>query len=76
MTGHCVLLPMFKQKGDLSECGCQKVYYGAIKLLEQTLKVTECVFERSITKNVVADDVQFVFRTEERNETTDAIFVM
>jgi len=52
------------------------VYYGAIKLLEQTLKVTECVFERSITKNVVADDVQFVFRTEERNETTDAIFVM
>ena len=41
-----ILLPAFKEKGNPMECGS----YRAVKLLEHSMKVIECVFERKSEK--------------------------
>ena len=52
------------------ECGS----YIAIKLLEHTMKVSECVFERRIREKVKIDAMHFGFMPGKG--TTDAIFTV
>jgi len=52
------------------ECGS----YGAMKLLEHAMKVTERVFERRIGERVKIDVIQFGFMPWKG--TTDAIFTV
>jgi len=60
------MLPVFKGKGDPTECGS----YRVIKLLEHAMKVTERTFERRIREKVNIDAMQFGLMTGKG--TTDA----
>ena len=51
-----ILLPVFKGKGNLMECGSYRV-----KLLEHAMKVIEHVFERKIREKVKIDAMQLLY---------------
>ena len=55
-------------KGDALECGS----YRGIKLLDQVMKVLECIIEKRMRKKVNIDNMQFGCRQEKG--TDDAIF--
>ena len=48
-----VVLPIYKGKGDLMECGS----YRGITLLEHAMKVVERIFEHRIRQQIVIDDM-------------------
>ncbi len=64
------ILALYKQKGDVMECG----NYRGIKLLEVGLKVYEKVIEKRIRDNVQLHDNQFGFRPG--RGTIDAVFML
>ena len=66
----CILVPVYKGKGDPLVCGS----YRAIKLLEQPMKVIERVLVKRIRCQVSIDNMQFDFMPGKG--TTDAIFIM
>ena len=49
-----VVLPVYKGKGDLMECGS----YRGIKLLEHAMKFVEKIFEHRIRQQIEIDDMQ------------------
>ena len=63
-----VLVPLYKGKGDIKECG----NYRGIKLMSHTMKLWERVIEARIRKEVTIAEQQFGFMPG-RN-TIDAIF--
>jgi len=65
-----VVLPIYKGKGDLMECGS----YRWIKLLEHAMKVVKRIFEHRIRQQTQVDDMQFGFM--KGKGTTDAIFTV
>ena len=54
---NSILVPVYKGKGDQSECGS----YRAIKLLEHAMKVIEKVLAKKISERVRVDEMQFGF---------------
>ena len=65
-----VLVPIFKEKGDIQEC---KNYRG-IKLLTHTFKIWERVLDRRVRECTDIHESQFGFMTG--RSTTDAIFIL
>jgi len=55
-----VLLSVFKQKEDQTECN----FFIAVKPPEHGINVTEQLFRTKIRKKVVDEDIQFGFRAE------------
>ena len=64
-----VVLPIYKGKGDLMECGS----YRGIKLLGHAMKVVERIFDHRIRQQIEIDDMQFGFM--KGKGTSDAIFM-
>ena len=64
-----VVLPIYKGKGDLMECGS----YRGIKLLEYAMKVVARIFDHRIRQQIEIDDMQFGFM--KGKGTSDAIFM-
>ena len=65
-----ILVPVYKRKSDLLVC----VSCGAIKLLEQPMKVLERVLEKRIRCHVSIDNMQFGLMSGKGS--TYAIFIM
>ena len=63
-----VLVPLYKDKGDIKECG----NYRGIKLMSHTMKLWERIIEARIRKEVTIAEQQFGFMLG--RSTTDAIF--
>ncbi|XP_063594918.1 uncharacterized protein LOC134771892 [Penaeus indicus] len=63
-----ILVPVYKQKGDVLECGNHR----GIKLLERLLKGEEKILDQKIREVVDIGNMQFGFRL--RRGTTDAKF--
>jgi len=63
-------LPIYKGKGDATECSS----YKEIKLLEHAMKVLESVFEHRIRQLIEIDNMQFGFM--KGKGTIDTIFVI
>ena len=63
-----VLVPLYKGKGDIEECG----NYRGIKLMSHSMKLWERVIEARIRKEVTIGEQQFEFMPE--RSTNDAIF--
>ena len=63
-----VLVPSYKGKGDIKECG----NYRGIKLMSHSMKLWERVIEARIRKEVTIAEQQFGFKPG--RSTTDAIF--
>ena len=63
------LVPIYKDKGDVLECGSSR----GIKLLEHRMKVVERVLERRLRQAIEIDKMQFGFRPG--TGTTHAIFI-
>ncbi|KAK3514119.1 hypothetical protein QTP70_005119 [Hemibagrus guttatus] len=65
-----VLVPIFKNKGDVQSCG----NYSGIKLMSHTMKLWERVVEAKLRKVVEICEQQYGFMP--RKSTTDAIFAL
>ena len=65
-----ILIPVFKNKGDILECG----NYRGIKLMAHTLKLGERVIEKRLRERTTISDQQFGFMPG--RSTTDAIFAL
>ena len=65
-----MVFKIFKNKGDIQECG----NYRGIKLTSHTLKIWESVVEGRLREKVKVSDQQFGFMP--RRSTTDAIFAL
>ena len=65
-----VLVPLFKGKGDITECG----NYRGIKLMSHTMKLWERVIKARISKKMTIAEQQFGFMPGK--STTDAIFCL
>ena len=65
-----ILIPVFKNKGDILECG----NYRGIKLMAHTLKLWERVIEKRLRERTTISDQQFGFMPG--RSTTDAIFAL
>ena len=65
-----VLVPLYKGKGDIKECG----NYRGIKLMRLSMKLWERVIEARIRKEVTIVEQQFGFMPG--RSTTDAIFCL
>ena len=65
-----VLVPLYKGKGDIKECG----NYLGIKLMNHSMKLWERVIEARIRKEVTIGEQQFRFMPG--RSTTDAIFCL
>ena len=65
-----VLVPLYKGKGDIKECG----NYRGIKLMSHTMKLWERIIEARIRKEVTIAEQQFGFIAG--RSTTDAIFCL
>ena len=65
-----VLVPLYKGKGDIKECG----NYCGIKLMSHSMKLWERVIEAKIRKEVTIAEQQFGFMPG--RSTTDAIFCL
>ena len=63
-----MLIPIFKNKGDIQECR----NYRGIKLRSRTLKIWERIIEKRLREKVLISDQQFGFMPG--RSTTDAIF--
>ena len=63
-----VLVPFYKGKGDIKECG----NYHGIKLMSHTMKLLERVIEARLRKEVRVAEQQFGFMPG--RSTTDTIF--
>ena len=59
-----VLVPLYKGKGDVKECG----NYRGIKLMSHTMKLWERIIEAKISKEVTIAEQQFGFKP--RRSTT------
>jgi len=64
------LMPIFKNKGDIMECG----NYRGIKLISHSMKLNERVQESRLMNIVEISEEQFGFM--KGKSTTDAIFVL
>ena len=64
------LIPIYKQKGDILECG----NYRGIKLMEHALKLLERVIDRRVRELVEIKDIQFGFR--KGRSTVDAMHII
>ena len=67
---HSTLIPIYKNKGDIQECG----NYRGIKLMSHSLKIWERVIENRLRGTVTMSDQQFGFMPG--SSTTDAIFAL
>ena len=65
-----VLVPLYKGKEDIKECG----NYRGIKLMSHTMKLWERVIEARIRKEVTIAEKQFGFMPGRSN--TDPIFCL
>ena len=65
-----MILPIYKGKGDLMECGS----YRGIKLLEHAMKVMERIFKHRIRQQIEVDDMQLGFM--KGKGTNNAIFTV
>ena len=65
-----ILVPVFKNKGNILDCG----NYRGIKLMAHTLKLWERVIEKRLREGVLVSDQQFGFMTG--RSTADAIFAL
>ncbi|KAK3894199.1 hypothetical protein Pcinc_002033 [Petrolisthes cinctipes] len=65
-----VIVPIYKEKGDIQECG----NYRGIKLMSHTMKIWERVIERKIREETEIGEQQFGFMPG--RGTTDAIFIV
>ena len=65
-----VLVPLYKDKGDIKECG----NYRGIKLMSHTMKLWQRIIEARIRKKVTIAEQQFGFMPG--RSTTDAIFCL
>ena len=65
-----VLVPLYKGKGDIKECG----NYRGIKLMSHSIKLWERVIEARIRKEVTIGEQQLGFMPG--RSTTDAIFCL
>ena len=65
-----VLVPLYKGKGDIKECG----NYWGIKLISHTMKLGKRIIEARIRKEVTIAEQQFGFKPGK--STTDAIFCL
>ena len=65
-----VLVPLYKDKGEIKECG----NYWRIKLMSHTIKLWDKIIEARIRKNVTIAEKQFWFMPG--RSTTDAIFCL
>ena len=67
---HSTLIPMYKNKGDIQECG----NYRGIKPMSHSLKIWERVVANRLRGTVTMSDQQFGFMPG--SSTTDAIFAL
>ena len=67
---NSLLLPIYKEKGDIQDCG----NYRGIKLMPHTMKIYERVIEARIREETNVSEEQFGFMPG--RGTTDAIFVL
>ena len=67
---HSTLIQIYKNKGDIQECG----NYRGIKLMSHSLKISERVIENRLRGTVTMSDQQFGFMPG--RSTTDAIFAL
>jgi hypothetical protein len=67
---NSTLVPIYKNKGDIQECG----NYRAIKLLPHTMKLWERVVDKRIRQETDISENQFGFMPG--RSTTDAIFAL
>lgn len=65
-----VMVPIFKGKGDVQECG----NYRGIKLMSHTLKIWERIVENRIREESMVSEEQFGFMPG--RGTTDAVFAI
>ncbi|KAF7647582.1 hypothetical protein LDENG_00169870 [Lucifuga dentata] len=65
-----VLVPIFKNKGDVQSCG----NYRGIKLMSHTMKLWERVVEARLRAEVSISEQQYGFMP--RKSTTDAVFAL
>ena len=68
--GLCVVVPIFKGKGDAISCGA----YRGVKLLEHAMKTVENVLERRLRSMVKVDEMQFGFMPGKG--TIDVVFIL
>ena len=67
---NSLLLPIYKEKGDIQDCG----NYRGIKLMPHTMKIYERVIEARIRDETNVSEEQFGFMPG--RGTTDAIFIL
>ena len=65
-----MIVPIFKQKGDVMSGGLNR----GVKLLEHAMKIVERVLERQIETLINLNKMQFGFTPEK--EIVDAIFIV
>lgn len=67
---NSVIIPIFKEKGDIQDCG----NYRGIKLMSHTMKIWEKIVERRLREETSIGEEQFGFMPGK--STTDAIFIL
>ena len=65
-----VLIPIFKNKGDVQSCS----NYRGIKLIGHTMKLWERIIERRLRRDLTFSNQQYGFMAGK--STTDALFVL
>ena len=65
-----VLIPIFKNKGDVQSCS----NYRGIKLISHTMKLWERIIERRLRSDVTFSNQHYVFMPGK--STTDALFAL
>ena len=66
----CVAIPIFKDKGNIMNCGM----YRDVKLLEHAMEIVVEVLEKRLRKIVTMDDIQFGFM--QGKGKIDAVFIL
>ena len=66
----CIVVPIFKGKGDISNCSC----YRAMKLLEHGMNLVERVLENRLRRIVSVDEIQFGILPD--RGTIDDVFIL
>ena len=64
------MVSIFKGKGDIRNCSC----YGAVRLLENRMKVMEISLEKWLCRVVSDNEMQFCFMPE--RGIIDAVFIL
>ena len=65
-----IVAPIFEGKANIRNCSC----YGAVKLLENGMKVVERVLLKRLCRIMTVDEMQFGFMPE--RGTIDAVFIL